>query len=53
MMGEAFKDQVISHRQVFHCHKQFKEGRMSSVAVKQSGRPMSISADVKINTIGQ
>ncbi len=46
IMCEAFRHQVVSCRQVFHWHKQFREGRILSVAVKQSGRSI-----VMINTI--
>ncbi len=42
--------QVISHRQVFHWHKQFR-GNALFVAMKQSGRPVSISTNVTINII--
>ncbi len=52
MMHEAYKDKVISRRQVFHWHKQFRESQVSSVAVKQSCRPVSISTSETINTIG-
>ncbi len=41
----------MSRRQVFHWCKQVREARTSSVVVKQSGRPESIST-MTINTIG-
>ncbi len=50
MMCGAYGYQVMSHRQVFHWHKQFREGH-ASVAVKQSGRSALISTEVMINTI--
>ncbi len=50
-MRETCEDQVMSHTQVFHWHKQFREVRTSSAAVKQSGRPVSIFTNVTINTI--
>ncbi len=40
----------MRHRQVFHCHKQFR-GLVSSVPEKQSGRPVTTSTDIMINTI--
>ncbi len=52
MMREAYEDQVMSRRQVFHWHKQSKEDCALSVAVKHLGRPVSISTNVVINTIG-
>ncbi len=42
----------MSQRQVFHWHKQSRAGRTSSVAVKQSERPVSIFTNVTINTTG-
>ncbi len=51
MTFEAYRDQVINRTQAFHWHKQFREGRTLSVAVKQSGRPVSISTVVMIKTI--
>ncbi len=52
IMCEAYRDRVMSRRQVFHWHKQFRVGRVLSVAVKQSGRLVSISTNVIINTNG-
>ncbi len=46
MISEACVDQVLSHRRDFHWRKQFREGHTSSVAVKQSGGPVSIFTDV-------
>ncbi len=51
MMCEAYRDQVTSCRQVFYWHKQFREETVSSMAMKQSGRPVLISTGVTINTI--
>ncbi len=51
MMCEAYRDQVLRCRQVFHWHKLFKEGRTSSMEVKHSGRPVSISTDVTITRL--
>ncbi len=52
MIDDAYRDQVMSCRQVFHRHIQFREDHTSSVAMEQSGKPVSISTDVMINTIG-
>ncbi len=52
MMYEAYRDQVMSRWQVFHRHKQFKEGCALSVTIKQSGRHVSNSTGVMIDTIG-
>ncbi len=51
MMYEAYMDRVMRCRLVFHWHKQFREGRTSSLAAKRTGRPMSISTDGTINNI--
>ncbi len=51
MMHETYGNHVMSCRQVFHWHKQFKESCMSSMAVKKSGRTVLISTDVMINTV--
>ncbi len=48
MMWEAYGDQVMHLRQVFHWHKHFRKGRTTSVAVKQSHRPVSISTNVTL-----
>ncbi len=51
-MSEANRDQKMSCRQVFHWHKQFREGRSSSVAVKQLGKSVSISTNVTVHFTG-
>ncbi len=51
MMCEAYGINVVCRRQIFHWHTPFREGHTSSVAMKQSVKPVSICIDVTINTI--